>query len=91
MDKYHVVQHFKNKEYYLVLFISKHTETGEELVNYRALYPPYDYYSRPIEMFYSKVDELKYPEYAGKDRFSLVNTIPNHIVKLLNQWYGNDD
>lgn len=91
MEDICIVQHFKNKQYYLILNISVHTEREEELVNYKALYSPYTIYSRPKELFFSKVDAIKYPEYAGEDRFSLVNDVPEHINALLNQWYKKHD
>ena len=62
--------HFKGKLYY-VHSISEHTETGEVMVTYQALYPPYDFYIRPLEMFASKVDLNKYPDAKQEYRFEL--------------------
>lgn len=66
-----LVKHFKGK-FYLVLDTVEHTETGEELVIYQAMYDGYKKYARPIDMFVSKVDKIKYPNVNQEYRFELV-------------------
>ena len=43
-------RHFKGGEYE-VLYIAKHSETGEEMVVYRALYGEGEVWVRPVKMW----------------------------------------
>lgn len=81
-----VVKHFKRETlspeelrnnptmhmYKIISMNVKHTETGEALVVYQALYGDCQVYARPKEMFLSKVDKEKYPDIKQEYRLERI-------------------
>ena len=67
-------RHFKGGRY-RVLGIARHSETEEELVVYESLRNG-TFWVRPLAMFASPVDRLKYPDAGQTWRFELVEEGP---------------
>lgn len=77
-----IVRHFKRellpveelksepaKYLYQIIGVAENTETGEEMMIYRAIYGDKKTYVRPLEMFYSRVDTEEYPDSTQVYRF----------------------
>lgn len=68
-ERYH---HFKGHDYEIVC-LAKDSETTKEMVVYKALYGNGDIWVRPLSMFLSKVDKVKYPDVEQEYRFEKIN------------------
>ena len=63
-----IYRHFKGN-LYLVLDLVVDSESGRDMVLYRALYDDLKLFVRPLDMFLSEVDHDKYPDIKQQYRF----------------------
>ncbi|MBD5523862.1 MAG: DUF1653 domain-containing protein [Lachnospiraceae bacterium] len=64
-------RHFKGN-IYQIRCLAKHSETGEMMVVYQAMYDTFQIYVRPLDMFMEEVDRAKYPDVKQRYRFELL-------------------
>ncbi|MBQ3105332.1 MAG: DUF1653 domain-containing protein [Lachnospiraceae bacterium] len=77
-----IYRHFKG-ELYRVLHLAQHSESGEEMVVYRALYGDCRIYVRPLDSFTEILDKEKYPGAGQAHRFERVQELGEEVEETL--------
>ena len=68
-----IYKHFQGN-CYRIITVAMHTETGEKLVVYQALYGDYGVYAEDLSAFIKPVDRNKFPYITQKKQFELVES-----------------
>ena len=63
-----IYRHFKGG-IYQIKTLAKHSETGETMVVYQAMKPPFEVWVRPFSMFVERLDPAVYPDAGQELRF----------------------
>ena len=75
-------RHFKGNFYY-VKDVAQHTESGEMMVVYQAMYGEYGTFVRPVDMFLEEIDPSREDNVTGqKYRFEIYNGQLNNFREL---------